>query len=77
MNDLEALLPHAKKDSKFDSKGNLTLLNELADLNSCNNTIFFETRKHQDLYMWLSKTPHGPSAKFLIQNGIFYQQCIP
>ena len=71
MKDLEALLPHSRKDSKFDSKGKIELLNELADLNNCNNTIYFDTRKHQDLYMWLSKTPNGPSAKFLIQNGLY------
>ncbi|CAG7846332.1 Ribosome biogenesis protein brx1 [Serendipita indica DSM 11827] len=39
MNDLEALLPQVKKDSKLDSKNNLGLLPELADLNNCNNTL--------------------------------------
>lgn len=71
LKDLEILLPHARKESKYDSKGNLTMLNELADLNNCNNSIYLECRKKQDLYMWLSKTPNGPSAKFLIQNGSF------
>ncbi|KAF9359334.1 Ribosome biogenesis protein brx1 [Mortierella sp. NVP85] len=66
--DLENLLPHAKKDAKLDSKSKLHVLNELADLNNCNNCIFFEVRKRQDLYMWLSKTPNGPSMKFHIQN---------
>ncbi|KAJ9058892.1 Ribosome biogenesis protein brx1 [Entomophthora muscae] len=68
MQDLASLLPHCKKDAKLDTKSNLRLLNELADLNNCNNCIFFESRKGMDLYMWISKTPNGPSAKFHVQN---------
>ncbi|KAF9154433.1 Ribosome biogenesis protein brx1 [Actinomortierella ambigua] len=68
LNDLEALMPHSKKDAKLDSKSKLHVLNELAELNNCNNCIFFEVRKRQDLYMWIAKTPNGPSMKFHIQN---------
>ena len=84
MNDLEALLPHVKKgpssshrrninfdfysDSKLDSKNHLSLLPELADLNNCNNTMFFEARRHEDLYLWAAKTPNGPSIKMHVQN---------
>ena len=31
--------------------------------------MFFETRKHKDLYIWVAKTPNGPSAKFHVTNG--------
>ncbi|KAF8320109.1 Brix-domain-containing protein [Clavulina sp. PMI_390] len=68
MNDLEALLPHIKKDSKLDSKNHLHLLPELADLHNCNNALYFEARRHEDLYMWASKTPNGPSIKMHVQN---------
>ncbi|KDQ60893.1 hypothetical protein JAAARDRAFT_31895 [Jaapia argillacea MUCL 33604] len=68
MNDLEVLLPHVKKDSKLDSKNHLGLLPELADLNNCNNTLYFEARRHEDLYMWAAKTPNGPSIKMHVQN---------
>ncbi|TFK76214.1 ribosome biogenesis protein BRX1 [Pluteus cervinus] len=68
MNDLEALLPHVKKDSKLDSKSQLHLLPELADLNNCNNTLYFEARRHEDLYLWAAKTPNGPSIKLHVQN---------
>ncbi|EGN95558.1 hypothetical protein SERLA73DRAFT_95074 [Serpula lacrymans var. lacrymans S7.3] len=68
MNDLEALLPQVKKDSKLDSKSQLQLLPELADLNNCNNTLYFEARRHEDLYMWAAKTPNGPSIKMHVQN---------
>ncbi|KJA27034.1 hypothetical protein HYPSUDRAFT_35556 [Hypholoma sublateritium FD-334 SS-4] len=68
MADIEALLPHVKKDSKLDSKSQLHLLPELADLNNCNNTLYFEARRHEDLYMWAAKTPNGPSVKLHVQN---------
>ncbi|GHJ87890.1 hypothetical protein NliqN6_4292 [Naganishia liquefaciens] len=68
MLDLQALLPHTKKDAKLDSRSSLYLLNELADLHSCNNAIFLEARRHEDLYMWISRTPNGPSVKCHVQN---------
>jgi ribosome biogenesis protein BRX1 len=68
MSDLRDLMPHAKKDAKFDSKERLVMLNESAEMKNCNNCIYFEARKHQDLYMWLAKCPNGPSIKFLVNN---------
>ncbi|KAJ3479097.1 hypothetical protein NLI96_g9310 [Meripilus lineatus] len=68
MNDLEALLPQVKKDSKLDSKNHLNLIPELADLNNCNNALYFEARRHEDLYLWAVKTPNGPSIKMHVQN---------
>ncbi|KAG7805693.1 hypothetical protein KL921_005396 [Ogataea angusta] len=68
INDLQSMLPQSRKEPKLDSKKNLFELNELAELHNCNNIMYFESRKHQDLYMWLSKTPNGPSIKFHIQN---------
>lgn len=55
-------------DSKLDSKSQLRLIPELADLNNCNNALYFEARRHEDLYLWASKTPNGPSIKFHVQN---------
>ncbi|EGX43515.1 hypothetical protein AOL_s00215g251 [Orbilia oligospora ATCC 24927] len=68
LQDLTALLPHCRKDSKFDTKSKLFQLNELADLYNCNNILFFEARKREDLYMWMSKPPNGPTIKFHVQN---------
>jgi ribosome biogenesis protein BRX1 len=45
------------------------MVNELAELSSCNNALFFEARRHQDLYMWASKTPNGPSVRFHVLNS--------
>jgi len=69
MTDLQTLLPHSKSEQKFDSKTNLYMLNEVADLANCNNCIFFETRKHSDLYIWYSRTPNGPSIKTHVENS--------
>eukprot|EP01125_Pyxidicula_operculata_P007186 TRINITY_DN2440_c0_g1_i1.p1 TRINITY_DN2440_c0_g1~~TRINITY_DN2440_c0_g1_i1.p1 ORF type:complete len:342 (+),score=69.80 TRINITY_DN2440_c0_g1_i1:44-1027(+) len=63
MNDLRELIPNHKKDVKFDGKS-LFELNEVCEMKSCNNCIFFECRKGLDLYLWVSKSPNGPSAKF-------------
>ncbi|KAL5668536.1 hypothetical protein ACJX0J_020757, partial [Zea mays] len=67
MQDVLSLLPHAKKDSKVESKqskGNA--LNELLELRSCSSCLFFECRKQKDLYLWMVKSPGGPSVKFLV-----------
>ncbi|CCK72458.1 ribosome biogenesis protein BRX1 KNAG_0K00930 [Huiozyma naganishii CBS 8797] len=66
--DLNSLLPHSRKEPKLDTKKDLQQLNEIAELYNCNNIMFFEARKHQDLYLWLSKPPNGPTIKFFIQN---------
>lgn len=63
------MMPHGRKDVKFDSKSKLYQLNELAELYNCNNVMFFEARKGKDLYMWFSKVPNGPTVKFHAQNS--------
>ncbi|CAM1509372.1 Fc.00g031110.m01.CDS01 [Cosmosporella sp. VM-42] len=68
LNDIASMLPHSRKDAKFDSKTKLYELNELAELYNCNNVLFFEARKGKDLYVWLSKVPNGPTVKFHVQN---------
>ncbi|PRD22907.1 UNVERIFIED_CONTAM: brix1 [Trichonephila clavipes] len=68
MNNLRTLLPHSKTECKMDKKKDLLMINEICEAKNCNLCIFFENRKHQDLYMWVSKVSDGPSAKFLIQN---------
>jgi ribosome biogenesis protein BRX1 len=67
---MRKLLPHHKKDVKLDEKDNISNLNEICELKSCNNCLYFEVRKKVDCYLWLSKAPNGPSAKFLLTNGI-------
>ncbi|KAK4750652.1 hypothetical protein SAY87_004134 [Trapa incisa] len=62
-----SLLPHCKKDNKVESKETKgACLNELVELRNCSSCLFFECRKHKDLYLWMSKCPNGPSVKFLV-----------
>ncbi|KAL1900859.1 Ribosome biogenesis protein brx1 [Ceratocystis pirilliformis] len=68
LNDLAQMMPHSRKDVKFDSKSKLYQLNELAELYNCNNVFFFEARKGKDLYCWFSKIPNGPTVKMHIQS---------
>lgn len=67
MRDLLDLMPHSKKDVKIDSKNNSQLLNEVVELNNCNGCIYLESRKHNDLYMSISRH-NGPSVKFQVYN---------
>ena len=71
--DLTSLLPHTHKETKLDTKkkqaGYNLLLNSLADLHSCNVIFFLEARKRgQDLYLWLSRPPNGPTIRFHVNN---------
>ncbi|KAI1499435.1 Brix domain-containing protein [Biscogniauxia marginata] len=67
LNDLAQMMPHGRKDSKWDSKSKLSGLCELAELHNCNNILYFEARKNQDLYAWFSKVPNGPTVKMYVQ----------
>ena len=68
MGDIRRMLPHHKKEVKLDTKRDLSLINEICEMKSCNTCLFFEFRKRQDLYLWMSSTPNGPSVKFLVHN---------
>lgn len=67
------MLPHTYKETKLDTKkktaGYNLLLNSLADLHSCNVIFFLEARKRgQDLYLWISRPPNGPTIRFHVNN---------
>lgn len=66
MNDLMDLLPHCKKENKIERKIAKDSLNDLCFQRSCNNCIFLEARKKRDFFLWLLKSPEGPSIKFSV-----------
>jgi ribosome biogenesis protein BRX1 len=68
LEDIRQLIPHHQKEVKLDTKDDPRVVNEIAEIKSCNSALYFESRKRSDLYLWASKTPHGPSAKFLVSN---------
>jgi len=66
MLNMRQLIPHSKKDCKFDKKDSLTALNEVASLASCDKCLYFENRKGKVLLLWATNVNGGPSAKFLV-----------
>jgi ribosome biogenesis protein BRX1 len=68
MEDLRRFMPHHKTEPKFEKKSTFRELAEVCELKSCNNCIYFEARKKKDLYMWIARTPNGPSIKFQVHN---------
>lgn len=54
---------------QLDAKDFLSSINEIAEMKSCTTCLFFEVRKKRDLYLWMSRTPLGPSVKFYVLNG--------
>jgi ribosome biogenesis protein BRX1 len=68
LEDMKKLIPHHKKDNKLDTKSDIKVVNEIAEMKSCNRVLYMECRKRQDLYIFLGATPNGPSAKFQVTN---------
>ena len=62
------MIPNTKKESKLDRKQAKEVIDELCFELSCNNFLFFEQHKKQDLFLWMSKSPCGPALKFLVSN---------
>jgi len=67
MLDLRSLLPHSKSEQKCDPR-ELPLINEICEIKGCTSAIIFEARRRGDMYMWITKTPSGPSIKFQVLN---------
>uniref|UniRef100_A0A8C0KZ38 Ribosome biogenesis protein BRX1 homolog n=1 Tax=Canis lupus dingo TaxID=286419 RepID=A0A8C0KZ38_CANLU len=68
MQDLRMLMPHSKAGAFISYTLKVLIYKLVCEMKNCNKCIYFEAKKKQDLYMWLSNSPHGPSAKFLVQN---------
>lgn len=72
MEDIKKLMPHHKPEAKMERSKTLSVVNEMCEMKNCNKALMFEGRKKQDLYMWLSNVPNGPSVKFFVENSKFY-----
>lgn len=68
MNDIIDIMPHSKKENKIERKIAKDYINDLCFQRSCNNCIYLEARKKTDFFMWVMKSPEGPSIKFAVQN---------
>mmetsp|Transcript_12664 Transcript_12664/g.15982 ORF Transcript_12664/g.15982 Transcript_12664/m.15982 type:complete len:582 (+) Transcript_12664:118-1863(+) len=71
LEDLRTLLPHHKKESKLDPTsdgGAIRSINDIASIWSCNSVLYMESRRNNDGYMWIGRSPHGPSCQFEVLN---------
>jgi ribosome biogenesis protein BRX1 len=66
--DLMGLIPNTKREQKIDRKFAAETVDDICFERSCNNIMYFEQRKQKDLFMWIGKSPNGPSIKFLVVN---------
>lgn len=64
--DLLKIMPHGKKDFKFEKREALSSISEVASLAGCRLCLYFESRKRKDLYLWAADASGGPSVKFLV-----------
>ena len=70
MLDIISLVSNSKKESKFDSKKDLSDILEICELNDCKRVLFFESRRKEDLYLWIADVNNSsPCLKFYISNG--------
>jgi ribosome biogenesis protein BRX1 len=67
ISDIFDLIANAKRDSKIERKGQKQVIDDLCNERSCNNYLFFESHKNTDLFMWVCKSPAGPSLKFEVK----------
>lgn len=70
LGDLRKLMPHSKKENKFNSKSDIVDVNTLCEIKNCQNCIFFR-KEGKDLYWYISKVETGPTIKFRVTNSKF------
>jgi ribosome biogenesis protein BRX1 len=68
MKDMQRMFPHSVTEPKLDSKSRITAVSEICQSRGCTGCVFFEVRKRTDLYVWMSLSPTGPTAKFQVYN---------
>jgi ribosome biogenesis protein BRX1 len=66
--DIYNLVANSKRESKLEKKDRKEVIDDICLERSCNNFLFFESHKHTDLFMWVCKSPVGPSLKFEVKD---------
>ncbi|KAF5294907.1 hypothetical protein FQR65_LT10705 [Abscondita terminalis] len=68
MQDLKKLMPHHRPELNMGRSKTLSGINDMCVSKNCNKALLFEGRRKQDLYIWMSNVPNGPSARFIVDN---------
>lgn len=66
--DLERLIPHNKKESKFTTALPVSALMEVIRLRTCDHALYWEMRQRTELILWAASYPEGPTVKFQVAN---------
>lgn len=66
--DLERLIPHTKKESKFNTALPVSALMEMIRLRTCDHALYWEMRQRTELILWATSYPEGPTVKFQVAN---------
>lgn len=66
--DLERLIPHTKKESKFTTALPVSALMEVIRLRTCDHALYWEMRQRTELILWATSYPDGPTVKFQVAN---------
>ena len=69
MEDFKAMMPHSKSEPKFDKNLDMKEINDICEMRSCNNAVYFEHHKSNYCYMYLAGMPAGPTIKFQVYNA--------
>lgn len=67
-NNIEALIIHHKREPKFDCSLPPTEIMQLARMRECDHILYWETKHHNDLTLWMASSPAGPTIKFEVEN---------
>lgn len=69
MEDFKAMMPHSKSEPKLDKNVDMREINEICEMRSCNNAVYFEHHKKSNYcYIYFAGMPAGPTIKFQVYN---------
>lgn len=68
MEDFKAMMPHSKSEPKLDKNLDMREINEICEMRSCNNAVYFEHHKSNYCYIYFAGMPAGPTIKFQVYN---------
>ena len=69
MEDFKAMMPHSKSEPKFDKTLDMKEINDICEMRSCNNAVYFEHHKANYCYVYFAGMPAGPTVKFQVYNA--------
>ena len=66
MEDFKAMMPHSKSEPKFDKNLDMKEINDICEMRSCNNAVYFEHHRSNYCYIYFAGMPAGPTVKFQV-----------